>query len=157
MFLGIVSAILFVAILCLIIHIRVQLFLTIELIKESLMYVWSLFLNFNFFNQFSFRAVSSHPTVLFFPLVQFVLQLVVFTYFGVILMKLVKINGDLDDIKIILYLFYLLQFYWLVEFIRAFNDFVLAGVFGSWYWTFDKKEINFSTLGISIWRTIRFF
>jgi choline transporter-like protein 2/4/5 len=53
------------------------------------------------------------------------------------------------------FLFNIFEFYWLIQFLRAFNEMVLAGVFANWYWTFNKREIGFWSLGISFCRTLR--
>lgn len=48
-------------------------------------------------------------------------------------------------------------FFWLVFFISAFGEMVLAGVFARWYWTLNKREdVPFFILTGSIYRTFRF-
>lgn len=47
-------------------------------------------------------------------------------------------------------------FFWLVFFISAFAEMVLAGCFARWYWTLHKKDVPFFTLTGSIYRTFRF-
>lgn len=47
-------------------------------------------------------------------------------------------------------------FFWLLFFISAFAEMVLAGTFASWYWTYDKKKVPFFLLTGSIYRTFRF-
>lgn len=47
-------------------------------------------------------------------------------------------------------------FFWLLFFISAFGEMVLAGTFATWYWTFDKTKRPFFSLTRAIYRTIRF-
>lgn len=47
-------------------------------------------------------------------------------------------------------------FFWLVFFISAFAEMVLAGTFARWYWTMNKSDVPFFTLTGSIYRTFRF-
>ena len=47
-------------------------------------------------------------------------------------------------------------FFWLVFFISAFAEMVLAGTFARWYWTLRKDDVPFFTLTGSIYRTFRF-
>lgn len=47
-------------------------------------------------------------------------------------------------------------FFWLVFFISAFAEMVLAGTFARWYWTMRKDDVPFFTLTGSIYRTFRF-
>lgn len=47
-------------------------------------------------------------------------------------------------------------FFWLLFFISAFGEMVLAGTFARWYWTFNKDDVPFFALTGSIYRTIRF-
>lgn len=47
-------------------------------------------------------------------------------------------------------------FFWLVFFISAFGEMVLAGTFATWYWTMSKKNVPYFTLTASIYRTVRF-
>lgn len=45
-------------------------------------------------------------------------------------------------------------FFWLLFFIGAFNDMVLAVTFATWYWTFKKRDVPFFTLSKAICQTI---
>lgn len=47
-------------------------------------------------------------------------------------------------------------FFWMIFFITAFSEMVLAGVFATWYWTKNTKNRPFFSLTESIARTIRF-
>lgn len=47
-------------------------------------------------------------------------------------------------------------FFWLLFFISAFAEMVLAGTFARWYWTLRKDDVPFFTLTGSIFRTFRF-
>lgn len=47
-------------------------------------------------------------------------------------------------------------FFWLVFFISAFAEMVLAGTFARWYWTLRKEDVPFFTLTGSIYNTFRF-
>lgn len=47
-------------------------------------------------------------------------------------------------------------FFWLVFFISAFAEMVLAGTFARWYWTLRKDDVPFFTLTGSIYKTFRF-
>ncbi|CRK97982.1 CLUMA_CG011354, isoform A [Clunio marinus] len=47
-------------------------------------------------------------------------------------------------------------FFWLVFFISAFAEMVLAGAFARWYWTIRKDDVPFFNLTNSIYRTFRF-
>lgn len=47
-------------------------------------------------------------------------------------------------------------FFWLLFFISAFAEMVLAGTFARWYWTLNKDDVPYFTLTGSIFRTFRF-
>lgn len=47
-------------------------------------------------------------------------------------------------------------FFWLVFFVSAFAEMVLAGTFARWYWTKKKSDVPYFTLTGSIYRTFRF-
>ena len=41
--------------------------------------------------------------------------------------------------------YHLFGWFWLMNFIVAFGECVLAGAFASWYWAWDKKTVNLVT------------
>ena len=47
-------------------------------------------------------------------------------------------------------------FLWTMELVTAFGEFVLAGVFAKWYWTFNKKDVPTCTLGSSFCNALTF-
>ncbi|CAG9809296.1 unnamed protein product [Chironomus riparius] len=47
-------------------------------------------------------------------------------------------------------------FFWLLFFVSAFSEMVLAGTFARWYWTMKKSDVPFFNLTRSIYRTVRF-
>uniref|UniRef100_A0A1B0DG12 Choline transporter-like protein n=1 Tax=Phlebotomus papatasi TaxID=29031 RepID=A0A1B0DG12_PHLPP len=47
-------------------------------------------------------------------------------------------------------------FFWLLFFVSAFNEMVLASAFSTWYWTFHKSDVPFFNVTISMGRTIRY-
>jgi solute carrier family 44 (choline transporter-like protein), member 2/4/5 len=47
-------------------------------------------------------------------------------------------------------------FFWLLFFISAFAEMVLAGTFARWYWTLRKEDVPFFTVTGSIYRAFRF-
>ena len=46
--------------------------------------------------------------------------------------------------------FNLFALYWAVNFVTAFGELVLAGVFATWYWTWDKSNVPCCVLGRSM-------
>lgn len=51
----------------------------------------------------------------------------------------------------------LFMFFWLMNFVVAFGQIVLAGAFASYYWAFEKpKDIPAFPLTASVWRAIRY-
>ncbi|XP_050532264.1 choline transporter-like 2 isoform X2 [Daktulosphaira vitifoliae] len=46
--------------------------------------------------------------------------------------------------------------FWLLSFVSAYSQMVLAITFASWYWTFRKKDVPFFALTISVYKTIRY-
>ncbi|XP_050436520.1 choline transporter-like 2 [Adelges cooleyi] len=46
--------------------------------------------------------------------------------------------------------------FWLMSFVSAFSQMVLAITFASWYWTFRKKDVPFFALTTSVYKTIRY-
>uniref|UniRef100_A0A1L8DEG2 Choline transporter-like protein n=2 Tax=Nyssomyia neivai TaxID=330878 RepID=A0A1L8DEG2_9DIPT len=50
----------------------------------------------------------------------------------------------------------IIGFFWLLFFISAFNEMVLASAFSTWYWTFHKTDVPFFNITISMGRTIRY-
>ena len=47
-------------------------------------------------------------------------------------------------------------FFWVVCFISAFGEMVLAATFATWYWTFHKSNVPFFTLLNGLTRTVRY-
>lgn len=47
-------------------------------------------------------------------------------------------------------------FFWLLFFVSAFSEMVLAGTFAGWYWTMRKADVPYFTLTASIYRTFRY-
>ncbi|XP_059622828.1 choline transporter-like 2 isoform X4 [Phlebotomus argentipes] len=47
-------------------------------------------------------------------------------------------------------------FFWLLFFVSAFNEMVLASAFSTWYWTFHKSDVPFFNVTISMGRTMRY-
>ena len=52
--------------------------------------------------------------------------------------------------------FNLFGFFWAMEFVTAFGELVLAGVFAKWYWTFDKSQVPCCSLGVSFCQALTF-
>ena len=46
--------------------------------------------------------------------------------------------------------FNLFGFYWAMNFVTAYGEIVLAGIFAKWYWTKDKSQIPATTIFSSI-------
>lgn len=55
-----------------------------------------------------------------------------------------------------LQLFNVFGMLWLMNFVSAFSQMVLAITFTSWYWTFHKKDLPFFSLTSSFYKTIRY-
>lgn len=47
-------------------------------------------------------------------------------------------------------------FFWLLFFVSAFSEMVLAGTFARWYWTMRKADVPYFNLTRSLYRTIRY-
>ena len=45
--------------------------------------------------------------------------------------------------------------FWGLFFVSALGEMVLAGTFATWYWTFNKSDVPFLTVTVSIGRTFR--
>jgi choline transporter-like protein 2/4/5 len=45
--------------------------------------------------------------------------------------------------------------FWMMFFISAVGEMILAATFASWYWTFNKSDVPFFTLTISMSRIFR--
>jgi len=116
------------------------------------------------------EAVQQMPLIVFFPLVSYFVMLV-FILYWVIVAAYMASSGDYvrDDLtgvytmefeedmqKAMLYHFFGLL--WNMAFIRHMTILILAGAFGTWYWTSqeDKKAGNFYPRPIlgSVWRSI---
>lgn len=52
--------------------------------------------------------------------------------------------------------FNLFAFFWAMEFVSALGELVLAGVFATWYWTFDKSQVPGCSLGRSFCNALTF-
>ena len=50
----------------------------------------------------------------------------------------------------------LVGFFWMIFFISAFGEMVLAATFATWYWTFNKTDVPYFTLTGAFYRTVRF-
>ena len=62
-----------------------------------------------------------------------------------------------DDNVFRLQVFHLFGWFWLMNFIIALGQCVLAGAFASWYWAWDKKkDVPAAPLLDSLWRTMRY-
>jgi choline transporter-like protein 2/4/5 len=55
-----------------------------------------------------------------------------------------------------LQLFNVFGMFWLMNFVSAFSQMVLAITFASWYWTFQKKDVPFFSLTKSVYKTLRY-
>jgi len=54
-----------------------------------------------------------------------------------------------------LHAFNIFGVFWGLFFVSAFGQMVLAGTFATWYWTFNKSDVPFFTVTLSISRTFR--
>uniref|UniRef100_A0A336LM49 Choline transporter-like protein n=1 Tax=Culicoides sonorensis TaxID=179676 RepID=A0A336LM49_CULSO len=45
---------------------------------------------------------------------------------------------------------------WLISFLSAFNEIVLASVYSRWYWTYNKSKVPFCALCTAVYRTFRY-
>lgn len=50
----------------------------------------------------------------------------------------------------------LVGFFWMIFFISAFGEMVLAATFATWYWTFNKTDVPYFTLTGAFYRTVRY-
>lgn len=46
-------------------------------------------------------------------------------------------------------------FFWVMFFITALGEMVLAATFATWYWTFHKADVPYFTLTVGLGRTVR--
>lgn len=141
------------------------------------------------------KAVSKMLSTLFFPLIPWLLQLMLFAWFVAVLVFLVTAgsanfkqvkNGTVTDILCSatdalqsidsslnvscnfaeyktetnlfrMQVYHLFGWFWLMNFIVAFGQCVLAGAFASWYWAWDKKtDVPTLPLISSMGRTLRY-
>lgn len=66
---------------------------------------------------------------------------------------------DFVDIPVYVQIFMaysVFEFLWMAFFLTAFAEMVLAGVFGIWYWTFNKDNVPSNTFFSSFYRTVRY-
>lgn len=61
-----------------------------------------------------------------------------------------------QDFITALQLFNVFGMFWLMNFVSAFSQTVLAIAFASWYWTFHKKNVPFFALTTSVYKTVRY-
>lgn len=202
---GIILACLLLILVLLLLAIRKRIALAVQLIKEGS------------------KAITSMMSTLFFPIIPFILQLILFVWFVVVLLFLatsgkpvfsettqenVTVNGtssikarisstlcdavsaindasqtvsgqvsqytnasqpnltistcsfdkyQTDDNVLRLQVFHIFGWFWLLNFIIAFGQCVLAGAFASWYWAWDKKkDVPTLPLIYSMGRTLRY-
>jgi len=169
--LGIVLGVLLLLLLAL----RSRIAIAIQLIKESS------------------RALTRMLSTLFFPLIPWIMQLILFAWFVGVLVFLVtsgsaqfkKVeNGTVTNIACTaaealnsaganvscnfmeyktetnlfrMQIYHLFGWFWLMNFIVAFGECVLAGAFASWYWAWDKKtDVPALPVLSSMGRTLRY-
>ncbi|XP_067057187.1 choline transporter-like protein 4 isoform X1 [Acropora muricata] len=180
--LGIFLAVVFVILFLIVLVLRKRIVLAVKVIKEAS------------------KAVGEIKTSLFFPIVTWLLQLVLFAWFLAVAVYLVT-NGTpvfkvIDALKVDPYnltngtdcnpktfenqfpntsascvmagleenvhllrmqIFHLFGWFWIMNFIIALGQCVLAGAFASWYFTYQKPD-DIPALPIisSFWRTLRY-
>ncbi|XP_065068597.1 choline transporter-like protein 4 isoform X2 [Rhopilema esculentum] len=140
------------------------------------------------------KAISRMISTLFFPIIPWIFQVILFTWFVGVLTYLVT-SGDAsykqvkngtvttalckaadalssvndqnvscnfieyktNDNLLRMQVFHLFGWFWLMNFIVAFGQCVLAGAFASWYWAWDKKtDVPTLPLLASMGRTLRY-
>jgi len=176
--LGIIASVLLAVLLLLLLALRKRIVIAIQLIKEGS------------------RCITSMLSTLFFPFFPWFLQLILFSWFvlvlaflstsgtgeyrqvlnGTITSAICKateaINDYVDENKSIscnfqkyntdenvlrLQVFHLFGWFWIMNFIIALGQCVLAGAFASWYWAWDKKkDVPALPLISSLGRTLRY-
>ncbi|XP_022906177.2 choline transporter-like 2 isoform X1 [Onthophagus taurus] len=68
--------------------------------------------------------------------------------------KFIKTSND--NYVPYIHAFNIIGFFWGVFFISALCEMILAGVFATWYWTFEKKNVPFFNVTTSTLRTLRY-
>ncbi|XP_057666374.1 choline transporter-like 2 isoform X2 [Diorhabda carinulata] len=68
--------------------------------------------------------------------------------------KFIKMNND--ALYPYLQAYNIFGFFWLLFFVIALGQMVLAGVFAQWYWTFNKRRLPFFAVTSAFLRTLRY-
>jgi len=103
------------------------------------------------------KAVASSYSTVFFPIVPMIFQIGIFAIFASVLVNIQFIGSHDDDgIRAALHLVNMFGFLWIFWFMDAFQKMVLAHVFSTWYWTYDKKNLPMLTLTTAVVRTTRY-
>jgi choline transporter-like protein 2/4/5 len=55
-----------------------------------------------------------------------------------------------------LHAFNIFGIFWGLFFVSALGEMILAATFATWYWTFDKSDVPFFALTVSVGRTFRY-
>jgi len=64
-------------------------------------------------------------------------------------------NNEMKEYVNYLHAFNIFSSLWSLFFISAFGEMVLAATFATWYWTFNKSDVPFFTITVSMMRTVR--
>ncbi|KAI9204340.1 plasma-membrane choline transporter-domain-containing protein [Polychytrium aggregatum] len=113
------------------------------------------------------HAIQRMPMIVFYPLVMWVVWLVLLAYFIIVMLYLASPTSvvvitqfglNLQNPQMTTYLewFHLFGFFWTWSFMAGFQILSLAGAFATYYWTLDKKTLTSIPLLKSIYRTLRY-
>ncbi|KAJ3083414.1 hypothetical protein HK102_001080 [Quaeritorhiza haematococci] len=114
------------------------------------------------------KAVAAVPSIIFLPIFTWAAIAALFLYFLWIMVYILtpkttvvieafglfSINDQRNSIYLIFY--HIFGFLWGWAFLSGLGNVIMAGAFGVWYWTLDKRNVPALPLVISIWRAFRY-
>ncbi|KAI9179895.1 hypothetical protein H9P43_005227 [Blastocladiella emersonii ATCC 22665] len=114
----------------------------------------------------SSKAVTAMPLIVAFPLIPYVLIVLLTAYYAIVAVYIETSNDvtDLGKIGIqqsITYIkyfqwYHLFGFLWTLAFLVAINQTTIAGAIATWYWARDKRQMPRTAVLRSFWRTVRY-
>jgi len=136
LFLGIFFTILSIVAAVIVYFFRAKIVVAIALIKEGS------------------QAVASSYSTVFFPIIPLIFQIGIFGMFASVAVNIQFFSST--EIQTALQLLNIFGSFWTYWFIDSFKNMVLAHIFSTWYWTFDKKNLPIFPLTAAVVRTTRY-
>lgn len=106
-------------------------------------------------------AVCTMWMSVFFPIIPAILKILTIA-FTLSLIENVSIkkqevpHTSAQDSLGLIHVYNIVAFFWSLHFISGLSEMTLAGTFGAWYWTSNKKQVPANALGTALFTTLKY-